>query len=365
LGGLDILVSYKVNGKFGKPINFGGPLNSSYDDFSLVTDNGGRVGYIASNRPGGLGLDDIYYYIATNYFLTGKVVTYSNPDERVPGATVQAIDWNTGEVIDTDLSDDKGVYRLRLPFDKAYKIEVKKDGYAQIDKQDYSTFGKTMGIDSLDIALWKHNLFAKGNVYSNELQQPLKGVTVTIHDLTDFKKDSLVLDDVSQYHLPIWPNKKYRIEFSKAEYLTAELELDTKGQLKGGTIINDILMFQESIANTIIHFEYNKSFISEESVKQMRPLVNVLKKSPKATLNIGAHADSRGTNDYNQKLSDDRARNTLNYFVSQGIKRNRITAKGFGESLLLTRCSDGENCEEVEHAIERRAEIKVQMKRSN
>jgi outer membrane protein OmpA-like peptidoglycan-associated protein len=364
LGGLDILVSYKTNGKFGKPVNFGGPLNSRYDDFSLVCDASGRVGYIASNRPGGLGLDDIYYFIATNYFLTGKVVTYGKPDELIPGATVEAVDWNTGEVIDADISDNNGVYRLRLPFDKSYKIMVKKDGYAQMEKQDFSTFNKTMGMDSVDIAMWKHNLFAKGNIYSNELQQPLKGVTVKIYDLTELKTDSLVLDEVSQYNLPIWPNRKYRIEFSKVEYLPSEIELDTKGQLKGGTIINDILMLQESIANTIIHFDYNKSFISEESVKLMKPLVTVLKKFPKSTLNIGAHADSRGTNVYNQKLSDDRAKATLNYFVSQGISRSRITAKGFGETLLLTRCSDGEHCEEVEHAIERRAEIKVQVKKN-
>ncbi|MFZ9981404.1 MAG: hypothetical protein ACO3FI_05155, partial [Cyclobacteriaceae bacterium] len=69
LGGLDILVSYRRNGEFTKPENFGGPLNTRFDDFSFVADSQLRSGYISSNRPGGKGLDDIYYFLVNNFFL--------------------------------------------------------------------------------------------------------------------------------------------------------------------------------------------------------------------------------------------------------------------------------------------------------
>jgi outer membrane protein OmpA-like peptidoglycan-associated protein len=160
--------------------------------------------------------------------------------------------------------------------------------------------------------------------------------------------------------VPLRPNKKYRFEFSKPEYITAELTLNTEGQVRGD-ILNDIVLHQESIDNALIYFDYDESIVKEEYLPLMERLVTTLKKFPKSTLNIGAHADSRGGFDYNQRLSNDRARSTVNYFVSQGISRKRITSKGFGEKLLLNRCSDEFTCEEVEHTPNRRAEIKVQL----
>lgn len=360
LGGLDILVSYKRNNKFEQPKNFGGPLNSRFDDFSLVTDSTGRVGYIASNRPGGMGLDDVYHYMATNYFLTGRLLTYGKTGDPIEGATVYAIDQKTGDILDSDVTDADGYYGLSIPFDTDYKIVVKKEGYDMLKDINYSTQGRPMGMDSLNMALWKHDLFAKGRIYSNETQEPLTGVTVKLFNLTDDKLDTLSLNNLSEYSLLLRPDKKYRIEFSRPDYITAELNINTEGQVRGN-ILNDIVLHQESIDFVVINFDYDKSVITEQSMSAMKPLISTLNKFPKSTLNIGAHADSRGSNPYNQRLSNDRAASTVKYFVSQGISRKRITSKGFGESLLLNRCSDEFTCEEVEHTKNRRAEIKVQL----
>ncbi len=360
LGGLDILVSYKKTGKFQKPLNFGGPLNSRYDDFSLVTDSIGRVGYISSNRPGGMGLDDIYYYIATNFKLTGKVLA-EKTEELLEGATVQAIDTKTGEILDSDVTDSDGVYGLSLPFDKDYKIVAAKEGYEMVNDANFSTQARPMGQDSLNLSLWKKELFAKGRIFSNETQQPLTGVTAKLFNLTDNKLDSLVLNNSSEYAFPLLPDKKYRLEFSRPEYVTNNLNLNTAG-IRKGNLINDIVMQGESIANTVIFFDFDLSNIKEEAIAQMKPIVNTLKKFPKARLTIGAHADARGDIPYNQRLSDNRASSTVKFFLSQGISRKRITATGFGESLLLNQCSDGVDCDEVQHQENRRADIKVVLK---
>lgn len=360
LGGLDILVSNREKGKFVKGVNFGGPLNSRYDDFSLVTDSTGRVGYLASNRPGGMGLDDVYHYLASNYFLTGTLLTYGEMGDPIEGATVYAIDTKTGNILDSDITDDDGGYGLSLPFDKDYKIVVKKEGYDMLNDAYFSTQGSPMGQDSLNVSLWKRDLNAKGRIYSNETQQPLPGVTVKLFNQTDHTEDVIELNDQSVYTIPLRPNKKYRFEFSKPDYITAELTLNTEGQVRGD-ILNDMVLEQESIDNTLIYFDYDKSIIKEEAISRTERLLSTLKKFPKSTLNIGAHADSRGSIDYNQRLSNDRARSTVNYFVSQGISRKRITSKGFGEKLLINRCSDEFTCEEVEHTQNRRAEIKVQL----
>lgn len=361
LGGLDILVSRKENNRFAKALNFGGPLNSRYDDFSLVTDSIGREGYIASNRPGGMGLDDIYYYIATNFYLTGKAITDDDGKVPVDGATVYAVDKKTGKILDSDVTASNGSYGLTLPFDKDYKLVVKKNGYDMV-KNDvgFSTQGRSMALDTLDVELSKRVLFAKGNIYSNETQQPLTGVTLKFYDLTNNKLDTIFVNDLSNYSFPLLPNRKYRIEFSKPDYLTEVVNLNTDGQYKGN-ILNDILLRQESLNNTVIYFDYNRFDISKAAMELMKPLVVTLKEFPMATLNIGAHADSRGKPDYNQLLTEKRAKSTLNYFVSQGISRKRIIAKGFGEKILINRCSDLFTCAEQDHTPNRRAEIKVQI----
>jgi outer membrane protein OmpA-like peptidoglycan-associated protein len=85
-----------------------------------------------------------------------------------------------------------------------------------------------------------------------------------------------------------------------------------------------------------------------------------LEKYPKSTLHIGAHADARGTKQYNKGLSERRAAEARRYFTKKGISSKRIVAVGFGEELILNRCSDGVECPEEEHSKNRRAEVKVQ-----
>lgn len=361
LGGLDVLVSRKRNNVFTKAINFGGPLNSRFDDFSLVTDSTGRVGYIASNRAGGKGLDDIYYYIATWFGLVGKVVDQDSTHMTLQGTAVYAVDPDTGKVYDADVTDSLGFYELNVPFDKSMKIVAYKDGYELLKDQPYSTIGKPMGVDTLNMGLWRKELFAEGKIYSNETQQPLTGVTMHVFDLTANKLDSVILVDQSAYHTLLKPDRNYRLEFTKPGFNKSEVTLDTKG-LRKGVITNDVVMHEKYIDHAIVYFEYDKSDLKQEELVLLDPLVKTLKGNPKATLNIGAHADSRGGHDYNQRLSDNRSLSVVQYFVSKGISRKRITARGFGERLLLNRCSDTVTCEEVDHSLNRRAEVKVQMK---
>lgn len=75
------------------------------------------------------------------------------------------------------------------------------------------------------------------------------------------------------------------------------------------------------------------------------------------TIAIRSHTDSRQTHRYNLQLSDKRAKSTMNYMIKNGIKRSRLTAKGYGESQLINGCSDGVPCSEAEHKQNRRSEF--------
>ena len=89
-------------------------------------------------------------------------------------------------------------------------------------------------------------------------------------------------------------------------------------------------------------------------------MIAVLKKHKETFMVISAHADAQGTIEYNKDLSDRRALAVVKYLKSKGIKEDRIDWFGFGEQLLLNQCSDGVECEEVDHSKNRRAELKIE-----
>jgi outer membrane protein OmpA-like peptidoglycan-associated protein len=203
---------------------------------------------------------------------------------------------------------------------------------------------------------------AKGKIYSNETHQVVPSVTMTITNFTENKIDTIKLDASGEYAVNLLSDHKYKIEASKDGYITNGFELNTQN-VKRDTLLNDIVLEETYVDKVIIHFDYAKNTIRADSRMELDKIIRNLKKYKETTVQISAHADSRGPKPYNQTLSDNRAKASMDYFVSKGIPKERIEARGFGEELLLNRCSDGVTCTEVEHTLNRRAEVKVQSKR--
>lgn len=108
-----------------------------------------------------------------------------------------------------------------------------------------------------------------------------------------------------------------------------------------------------------IYYDYGEAKILPAAEITLEKVVKVMGLDPKITIELGAHTDSRATNDYNKKLSEKRARAAMDYMIKRGVDAKRLTAVGYGESHLLNKCSDGVPCTEEEHAINRRTEFKI------
>ena len=108
-----------------------------------------------------------------------------------------------------------------------------------------------------------------------------------------------------------------------------------------------------------ILFDLAKYNINDAAKVELNRLVRFMKDNPEVKVELGSHTDSRASASYNQVLSQNRANSSVNYIVSQGIERSRITGKGYGETKLLNECADGVTCSEDQHAINRRTEMKV------
>jgi len=108
-----------------------------------------------------------------------------------------------------------------------------------------------------------------------------------------------------------------------------------------------------------ILFDLGKSDINIEAAKELYQIAAILIEQPSLGIELGSHADSRGQDSDNLKLSQERANSTMHYLVSLGVSYSRIKAVGFGEQQPLNRCINGVDCSEEEHAANRRTEFVI------
>lgn len=111
-----------------------------------------------------------------------------------------------------------------------------------------------------------------------------------------------------------------------------------------------------------IYFEFNQAVLLPAAKQTLDKAILAMKNNPTMKIEVSAHSDSKGGDDYNLKLSEKRAQSALEYIVSKGIVKNRISAKGYGETKLLNKCGNKIECPEEEHAKNRRLEFNIIIK---
>ena len=162
-------------------------------------------------------------------------------------------------------------------------------------------------------------------------------------------------------------NTNYYLRGEKQKYETAEVNV-TVGK---DEVVYEILLNPREVAIKKgmdlakvfeikeIKFDYNKADIRPDAAVELTKIVEVMREYPKMKIDIRSHTDSRGADSYNLKLSDRRAKATLEWIVKQGIDKKRLKAKGYGETRLVNGCSNGVPCTEEEHQENRRSEFIV------
>lgn len=116
----------------------------------------------------------------------------------------------------------------------------------------------------------------------------------------------------------------------------------------------------EQVGVVPIHYASNSAALTDKSKKLIdQYILSILKSNSTSIVEIGSHTDSQGGADFNQELSERRAKGVVEYLISKGISANRLIAVGYGETQLLNDCNDSKPCSDSKHAENRRTEFKV------
>ncbi|WP_225307145.1 OmpA family protein [Adhaeribacter soli] len=384
---LEIYSSEFKNGKWTKPKAFAYNKAREYSVGHPALSPDGQVLYFASDMPGGLGETDLYYCLKMRDGSWGKPVNCGAtvntagreafPAVAADGTLYFSSDGHVG-MGGLDLFSAKGekenwkeVANLQAPLNSGnddFGIIFEpngENGYLSSNRDSENGTDNiysfkpyripcTLEGRTVEQAVAKHN---------QDPPKPVSNVRLKLYHPNDTAAIVAYSDADGRFSFNIEQGIKYTIKGIKSGYLTksAEVTPDCKSVLdmiKLNMTLNKNVVNNSYIVENI-YYDVDKHEIRPDAAKELDKLAVMLRDNPEVKIELSSHTDSRQTNGYNQMLSQLRADAAVEYIISQGIDKKRITAKGYGESKLLNRCKDGVKCSEQEHQLNRRTEFKL------
>jgi len=269
--------------------------------------------------------------------------------------------------------------------DNSLKTVTEENGTVMIDSikpGDYSIHGEIFGIATSDeninsAAFTDASPVIHVTLLYNDPRFILKGVAINTDNgsVEEDVKVSLESGEqkVSQtatnasgnFSFLLQTNTDYQVQGLKNGFYSNIAEASTKGLKRSQTLfvklklgMNTVEIGKSFVVKNIL-YDFNSADIRPDAAIELDRLVAFLNENPGIHIELSSHTDSRGNNQYNMKLSQRRAQSAVNYLISKGISRDRLVAKGYGETRLVNGCADGVPCTEAQHQENRRTEIKI------
>ena len=332
-GSVDIyVVDINEDGSFGEPVNMGPRINTEGRDMFPY-----------------IGKDNVLYFSSDGREGYGELDIYAS---KIYDNTV-AVPISLESPINSAFDDF------------AFIIDDEKDrGFFSSNRDE----GK--GDDDIYSFLASPGLYfhctqeITGIVKSESSGEPIANATVEIRS-----KDGEVLETVSSSADGSYTfsnalcDSTYVIVGMHKGYLNDEKTVNTANDVDTNAVRVDLNLPDQFISNKVnintIYFDFDKFNIRPDAAKELDKVVQVMNEYPELLIEAGSHTDARGKDKYNMKLSEKRAKSTVDYIVSKGIDAARITHQGYGETQLVNECSNDVKCSDEQHQLNRRTEFKI------
>ena len=345
MGGVDLYAaSLDGNGRFSNARNLGNDINTVGNDMFPYVDDDGRL-FFASNGHAGFGGLDILVAI------------------RKDGKTTIA---NLGSPINSSEDDFGLIYSSRT---KGYFTSNRDGGqgdddiYAFIDNSpsrkivNYILAGLTLTPDST----------TKANVVLDQ-------VRVRLMDSEDNVLEETRSDENGGFEFQVDGETDYLIIGDKPDFFTTRINFSTVGEsIPANQLIEEIttknfqtelvmdrIILEKAIVVENIYYGFDSANIRADAAIELDKLARFLEDNPQIKIELGSHTDNFGIDSYNLGLSQRRAESAVNYIISNGIEKDRIRARGYGETRPIVPNTNSDGSDNPENRQKnRRTEIKV------
>jgi outer membrane protein OmpA-like peptidoglycan-associated protein len=329
---------------------------------------------------------------AQNLILEGYIFEDNNRG-YLNEAQVLVYEANSNVLVIEVFTNEEGFFTTSLAPDKDYVLKVSKDLFFK-KEESVSTKGKKEG----------EKVFAKiklerkpGYIFDVTLAESgaptatvdaISGARIEVFNNTK-REETMVIEKLNgiNFDVTFERGNHYTVLIRKEGYFNKRLEayVDVEGCIlcfegvgtvtpgvsdvmsrgfQMGSVLANIELEPARLDKTIridnIYYDLDKYDIRADAAIELDKVVKLLKDNPRIIIELGSHTDSRGGTRYNKKLSSQRAEAAVDYIIKTGgISPTRITSKGYGETQLVNKCSDGVKCSKEEHQENRRTELKI------
>jgi len=290
------------------------PINSSADDFGWTQDATGLKGYFTSDR---LNNEDNIYGFYYKPYNKVRIISGYTLDEQskmpISGVTIFLLNPSTGKIY-IARTDQKGRYEFSVnPADKVIVKAMKKELSSDF------LISEAIQID-----------------HSKDT------ITTVVQDL-------LLDNQADSKNENITQSEKDSEQLHDSTMKTIQNRMYAKQNFK----INSSWKLNDNV-----YYDFDKADIRNDAKPILDSLITMLKEFP-LRIEIDSYTDNRGTSEYNDLLSERRAKSVVTYLVNQGIASDRVVAKSFGKRHLLVNCGADVPCSEHDHQLNRRTEVKI------
>ncbi len=279
------------------------------------------------------------------------------------GAIVTMVGCDKADSTKTATTDANGRYSFELEKDCCYKLKAEKDKYLS-------------GGFTPDTVCTKGLKENKAYLVNLNLQPTTVGSTPTRIDTSSTPGGVMPpKGDVTGAKPPVKP-KKGDPKYDEKKGLYVVNGRPAKGTINGvtykdGQIVNTpdgpfvvsptVNPNDPTAISYLLHiyYDFDQAFIRDESNPELNKLLKMMTENPNYIIELSSHTDARGSNGYNNRLSQRRAEAVVRWLVSKGVERDRLVPRGYGESIATNKCVNNVPCAEKEHQMNRRTEFRV------
>lgn len=307
-GGYDLWYSPLENGKPGNPVNLGAAINTPYDEQAPSIHEASKSLIFSSNGRVGMGGYDFFQS-------KGSMGSWNEP-------------VNLGYPVNS-IKDD--IYFISRGTAK----NMLEDVMLSSDRQSVCC------LELFSLKKIRPLRQISGRIISCDPAKPLQGVTVTVYDTVNNKTvytKTLSADGV--YSFTLEDHQPLKVTGVADGYITKSIHVGTPADMEEEKMnYPDLCLLpvppkvDEKFVIENVYYDFDKAELKPESYPSLDEVIRMLNTYPEMSIEIGAHTDSKGSDNYNMKLSEARAKSVVDYMIEKGIDPARLVSKGYGETM--------------------------------